>query len=180
MPVLANVSFLVYMHYKEYCKSSNTGKIVEKVITNSEVFIHGLPEDTGKLLARINEATCVLYLNDSAVEFEEWKQTLGPDANLQFILLDSCWAQAKKLNKTIPLEVPRVKLTPSSLSKFRSKTQKKTPGLCTAECAGLVLKLLGLEAHTALYTAFALKDKANLRQRNRRALVEALEQRGHY
>ncbi|CAG9313676.1 unnamed protein product [Blepharisma stoltei] len=180
---IPNIELKVFMHYKEYKKTSNTGCIIKKMLPNNTgLYIHGLDDDKNRLLEEMKDGvnSCVLYPGEKSISFDEWKNSLDMDLPIKAVLLDSTWAQGKKLNKVIPKMIPRVQLTAPKPSLIMSKRQSNNTNLCTLECAALFLQLLGHNVESAMKEAFMLKDKASLRQKNKCVLLSQLEQDDHY
>ena len=44
-PVITNTRVVVIMHYREYSKSSNTGRLIKYGLENSEIRLHGLKDN---------------------------------------------------------------------------------------------------------------------------------------
>lgn len=176
------IRFHLFMHYKEYKRTSNTGILLKKLFANSEMYIGGIAEDLEKLLSKLENAKniCVLYPGDKSVELSEWVKK-NEEGEKDFILLDSTWNVGRKLLKSLPSSFPRVRLLPVGPSLIKCKKQANPGFLSTLECAAYVMKELGdQEAFEAIMQAFVIKDKAALKQTNKHSLLKSLEENKHY
>lgn len=141
---------VVLMNQREQYRSSNTAKVIERVL-GAKIFIDGLDEDWAKfesLLREYENRTFLLFPSEDSVEFSN----LGSSSNNRFIsgrvlivVVDGTWRQARKLNQRIPLTVPRVRITPTTLSKFLCRRQTRVDRVCTAEALTLLLLDMGLD-----------------------------------
>jgi DTW domain-containing protein YfiP len=182
-PVLSsiNIHFSLFLHYKEYKRTSNTGILIKKLFPSSEVFISGLPGDNDRLRNSLSAQAnvCVLYPGDKSVDLADWtaKCTAG---RMNFVLVDSTWKQGKKLMRELS-QFPRVKISPPASSMIKCKKNVNKGYVSTLECAAYLLKELGDNgAYEEVMKAFVLKDKAALKQTHKHALLKQLEEQKHY
>ena len=86
-----NVNFQLFIHYKEYKRTSNTGILLKKLFPQSGVYISGIEEDRIKLLQRLENSknTCVLYPGEKSIALSDWLLTCQEGEEKNFILLDS-------------------------------------------------------------------------------------------
>lgn len=176
------VKFHLFVHYKEYKRTSNTGILIKKLLPNSGVYISGYEEDRQSLVSDIENKpnVCVLYPGDKSINLEAWLDTCT-ESEKHFILLDSTWNQGRKLLNSLPSNIPRVKLVSNSSSLIKCKKQTNKGYFSTLECAALILRQLGdLKAYEEVMKAFVLKDKAALKQTNKHSLLKNLEENEHY
>jgi DTW domain-containing protein YfiP len=176
------VKFHLFLHYKEFKRTSNTGILIKKLFPNSGVYISGYQEDKEKLYSEISDKpnVCVLYPGDKSINLEAWLETCI-EGEKQFILLDSTWNQGRKLLNSLPKNIPRVKLVSSASSLIKCKKQANKGYFSTLECAALILKAAGdMKSYEEVMKAFVLKDKAALKQTNKHSLLKNLEEKEHY
>lgn len=179
---LVPVRFHLYVHYKEYKRTSNTGVLIKKLLPNSGVYISCHDSDTSKLLSEISESQniCVLYPGETSLTLESWLDTCT-SSEKNFILLDSTWNQGRKLLRTLPKSLKRVKIVSDAQSLIKCKKQSNRGYFSTLECAALILKHMGdLAAYEDIMKTFVLKDKAALKQTNKFSLLKKLEESEHY
>ena len=135
----------VLMHQKEMYRSSNTVKAIERVM-GAEVFVDGLADDNerfNKLIAENRSNTIVLFPSEDASEWDTYKQASGNPERILIVVVDGTWRQARRLNYIIPAEIPRVKITPTTLSKFLCRRQATEDRVCTIEALSLLFQEIG-------------------------------------
>ena len=168
-PIKAHIALL--MHYKEWGRASNTGKLL-KIMSPSttSISIFGIQIDESNLLKKLNEKpSTVLYPSASsrpASEFQEW-YTLH-NGNVNICVLDSTWNQSKAMDRLIPENVPRININDmiAGPSLFLSRKQSLTEyKISTIEAVAMALVSLGEdpEALRPYYDALKLSvDSVNL------------------
>ena len=141
---------VVLMNQREQYRASNTAKVIERVVSGGQIFIDGLEDDWNQfqdLLKNYSGRTFVLFPSDSSVEYSEL--TSREDRSVEeeglIVVVDGTWRQARRLNKKIPQEIPRVKITPLTLSKFLCRRQTRVDRVCTAEALSLLFLDMGFE-----------------------------------
>ena len=123
----------------------------------------------------------MLYPGEKSIALSDWLLTCQEGEEKNFILLDSTWNQGRKLLNSLSSKYPRVKLITASSSLIKCKKQTNKGFLSTLECAAFILKELGdNSAFETVMEAFALKDKAALKQTNKHSLLRSLEENKHY
>ena len=173
-----SIRFLVWMHYKEKYRASNTGKLLLKLFPGSKYFIHALPEDSMEFSnivtqnASANDTiTVVLYPSSDAIDAKDLlkEQTTGPLASykpisqynhIDIVILDGTWKQARKLRRNCTsLNLLHVKISPTELSKFCCRRQSRIDHISTVEAAATFLSTLGLfdsNVIASMYTGLEL------------------------
>ena len=182
VPLSSPISFHLFIHYKEYKRTSNTGILLKKLLPSSGKYIAGIEEDTQRLISTLEgcKNVCVMYPGEKSMDLSEWVQA-HPDGEKHFILLDSTWNQGRKLLKSLPDTYDRVKIQPVAPSLIKCKKQTNKGFLSTLECAAYILKELGEESgYESLMKAFVLKDKAALKQTHKHWVLKTLEETKHY
>ena len=137
----------VHMHVKERFRSSNSGKILE-LIYDAPVFLDSDPDQMMQLaeLVKANSDNClVMFPTEDAHDYNDLKLKDNP---LVF-LIDGTWRQARRLNKNIPDDIPRVKIHPQTISRFLCRTQTQPDRVCTAEATSMLLEDLGYPEEAA-------------------------------
>ena len=146
---LDNFSFsvAVLMNTNEKYRSSNTAKVIEKVL-DAKLLISQVPADEetlDELLSKHAENCFVLFPSEDSQSFEDLPVFAEPPL---IILLDGTWRQARRLNQRIPASVPRVKVNPNTLSQFLCRRQTMPGRVCTVEALSLVLKDMHFETES--------------------------------
>jgi len=158
-----NVKIIVYMHFKEFFRASNTAKIIQITSRkNSELLIYGKREDEARLVELCREDpthTFILFPSVDSISvpqlFERHPDRKKDDSSnsantekLKIIVLDGTWGNAATImrhcSKIIPseLKIPCVRLDPKTLSIF-TRTQTQPDRICTLESIVLLLQELG-------------------------------------
>lgn len=177
----ARVRFVVWMHWKERKRASNTGKLLESLLPGSEVLMHGVPEDMARfqeLRAAAGGRVFVLFPSTDALPVDAaLAQAEAPSespahvtAPALAILIDGTWSQARRMRKTPELEgIGDVALAPTTRSEFHWRRQSVEGRISTLEAAALLLEDMGEPAAVPQALRFALA-----------ALCDALERQCHY
>eukprot|EP01114_Cavostelium_apophysatum_P015969 TRINITY_DN4464_c0_g1_i2.p2 TRINITY_DN4464_c0_g1~~TRINITY_DN4464_c0_g1_i2.p2 ORF type:complete len:218 (+),score=50.98 TRINITY_DN4464_c0_g1_i2:345-998(+) len=159
-----NVRFVIFMHYKEFYRASNTAKIMQIAAPNAtELLIYGKKDDDVRLVEiaqKDPQHTMILFPSTDALSIPDYlarfRKSDGRNEVLQsgerptvtVIVLDGTWGNTATImrhcNKTIPTElnIPKVKLNPDFLSAF-SRAQSQADRICTLEAMVLLLKEFG-------------------------------------
>ncbi|KAL0478511.1 hypothetical protein AKO1_008181 [Acrasis kona] len=113
----------VYMHTREFYRSSNTAKVMLSSIEGSDLFISGLAKHEQELEAEYWRKTesgeknvAILYPSEDALTFEEYfkkqSENKKPIEEFTLFVLDGTWGNARNLHRRVPSYVPRIKITP--------------------------------------------------------------------
>jgi DTW domain-containing protein YfiP len=154
---------VVLMHLKELYTASNTGKLARLCLPGAECLCRGLQEDELRLETLLGEyegRTVVLFPSQAAVPAEQHPLHEGP-ARL-IVVLDGTWRQAKRLQRGVPLSVPRIKVLPEIASTFQCRKyalandESNEQRVCTIEALALLLRPHFAGAATALLDSFAV------------------------
>eukprot|EP00927_Polykrikos_kofoidii_P056873 TRINITY_DN50962_c0_g1_i1.p1 TRINITY_DN50962_c0_g1~~TRINITY_DN50962_c0_g1_i1.p1 ORF type:complete len:349 (-),score=50.06 TRINITY_DN50962_c0_g1_i1:287-1333(-) len=191
------IRFVAWMHYRERQRSTNTGKLLEHVLPQSEVLTFDVEADERRfqdLIAIHKGRAFVLYPCDGAltpqqllveigelvsesnvagVDAASADQSTSPSACLNTsmlaVLVDGTWRQARRMQKYFDA-LPKVILEPRRLSQFHWRRQSREDRISTVEAAALLLEDLGEPvdgAPSVLYRAL-------------QALNGSLERQSHY
>eukprot|EP00741_Cyanophora_paradoxa_P024946 tig00000056_g24079.t1 len=158
-------SLHLYMHYREFRRMSNTGKLlVHSFPERVKMYISCIPEEERDLRRDLSDEAgnllpnaCILYPSDDSIPIADFianlrKQSgLPPDApapGLRLVLLDGTWDQARSLLRQNPVpELPRVNVdTCLQRSLFDPARRQPMEGrMCTVEAAALALEAAGVD-----------------------------------
>jgi len=167
-PSLEGHQVVVYMHYKEYKRASNTGNLATTLL-GAERFLFGIDKEDQNFSENLKDshfAPCVLFPSLDAVDLEEWKESLPSGQPIKLIIVDGTWTQAKRVAKHIPASIPRVKLTPTSISQYKSRKQSSSLRVSSLEALALALHtVVGASLQEYLSRAFVIKDRGMTAQK---------------
>jgi DTW domain-containing protein YfiP len=114
---------VVIVHPEEFARSSNTGALPQVCMLpqNITVLVRGVPEHDAEIASLCKEPyTFVLFPGQGARTFAEFVKSVTPQSQTEqsqtdpceitynIIIVDGTWTQAKKLERSIPLDVPRI------------------------------------------------------------------------
>eukprot|EP01039_Chlorochromonas_danica_P002881 gene2880-3146_t len=167
----------LYMHYKEWGRSSNTGKLMQvglldKLCTTT---IYGLEEEEQRLEeSLLCRPSIILYPRGDSLpisSLREWYEQHGGD--VQVVVIDSTWPQSHAMDRRLPSSIPRVRIDemvsgPSGfLNRKQSINQSK---VSTIESVSMALRALGAteEALQPFQQALHYGVDAVLRQAGRK------------
>jgi DTW domain-containing protein YfiP len=119
---------IIYMHYIEYARSSNTGALPQVCMSseNIKVLVKGIPSDDCEMEKICLEPnTFVFFPSEHAITFPELiemtsvhhnpAESLSSSESLHtqrfnIIIVDGTWSQAKKVERDLDIRLPRIKL----------------------------------------------------------------------
>jgi DTW domain-containing protein len=180
LPKLAlRTRICLVIHTNELKKSSNTGRLALRALTNSEMRVRGEPGatlDLSDLLAG-DYRTFLFYPSDDARELnrdlvEEESQPI------QLIVPDGSWRQAGKMLYRHPelKSVPRVKLGAEKAPKYYMRAQHRPDGMATLQAVAHALAVIECaEVEAALLKLYDAKIERTLMARGSRGLGTLLQ-----
>lgn len=138
------------MHFKEYGRASNTGKLflIGQPRTAS-LYIFGLPEDEARLAHDLAQGpSLVLYPSPEARPISEYRHLLtSSDKPMRLCVVDSTWMQSRTMINHIPDHIPRVRIDdlvtgPSQFLNRKQSTNKSK--VSTIEAVIMAMRGLGV------------------------------------
>jgi tRNA-uridine aminocarboxypropyltransferase len=167
MPTLAlKTRLCLVIHINELKKSSNTGRLALRALTNSEMRVRGEPGatlDFSDLLSG-GYRTFLFYPSKDAVELNE--ELLRRDSRpVQLIVPDGSWRQAAKMLYRHPelKNVPRVKLGAANAPKYYLRAQHRPEGMATLQAIAHALGVIeGAGVEAALLKLYDAKIERTL------------------
>ncbi len=167
-----NINYHIYMHFKEWGRASNTGKILPICIPDkASIEIYGIQQDFEKLsLILQSKPSLILYPTADARPISEYKNWLDEhNGDVHICVIDSTWIQSHAMEKSLPSNVPRVKIDEMIFgpSKFLNRKQSINKSkVSTIESVIMALRALGLseEELSPLEKSFEYSVDAMLRQ----------------
>lgn len=181
----------VFVHPEEFARSSNTGALPQVCMLpqNISVLVRGVPSHDDKIAALCEKPnTFVLFPGQDARTFAEFVISVEPQSQTEqsqtvpceiiynIIIVDGTWTQAKKLERLIPQNVPRICLAsleslPEEL-KRPMREHSDSSKVCTLAATIQLLSEMGCESSVmeslsellALKTAVICKGKQKRRE----------------
>eukprot|EP00597_Dinobryon_sp_UTEXLB2267_P006457 CAMPEP_0170059054 /NCGR_PEP_ID=MMETSP0019_2-20121128/1461_1 /TAXON_ID=98059 /ORGANISM="Dinobryon sp., Strain UTEXLB2267" /LENGTH=298 /DNA_ID=CAMNT_0010264179 /DNA_START=184 /DNA_END=1077 /DNA_ORIENTATION=- len=167
-------SVAIFMHYKEWGRSSNTGKIFQIGMHHkSTLGLYGVEESESHFIENLSKSpVLVLYPSSRAKPISEFKEWYQSTPNVTLCVLDSTWTQSAALDKAIPSHIPRVKVDDfvSAPSQFLNRKQSQNKSrVSTVEAVAIALSALGEppEAIEPFFKALQLSVDSVLTQNGR-------------
>ena len=142
----SRLRLLLIQHSSELLRQSNTGRLVEKMVSPSEIVSWGaentpFPDDR---LQRPGVNCLVLYPRSNSRVLEPGDLRGDDGAETCLVLLDATWAQAKSMSRRIPgLEkLPFVSLPQEETTAWKLRRSPSKGYCCTLEAAYRALSIV--------------------------------------
>ena len=169
------------IHTNELKKSSNTGRLALRALTNSEMRVRGEPGATLDLsdLVTDRHRTFLFYPARDARELNSELVEEDPRP-IQLIVPDGSWRQAAKMLYRQPelKDVPRVKLGRASAPKYYMRAQHRPEGMATLHAVAHALGVIeGAAVEAALLKLYDAKVERTLMAKGLRGLNGLLQKR---
>lgn len=134
------------MHVKEFKLTSNTAKICNHALTNSDIFIRG--DKSNKdfkdvYLPSLDHTQIYLFPTETSVPLTN-KLLQKIDKPIELVVPDATWSQAIKFHKREPIlkEMLQVHLVNQEPSIYNLRTQIHRNGVCTLEAVAYALDII--------------------------------------
>lgn len=126
---------VIVRHAAEVGKTSNTGRIASRALSNCTLVDHGLPGQPLDLRGAVGPDAWVLYPGG----------TRRPERVPTLVVLDGSWNHVRGMRRRIPpLEaLPSLSLPPPVVAPVRMRRGQQPDQLATMEAIGAALDLLG-------------------------------------
>lgn len=167
--ILSTVAVL--MHYKEWGRGSNTGKLISIGDSKHPIFLFGNRSDEDKLIELLrSKPSLVLYPTKDSRPIHEYRHLFDENkGDVVLCAIDSTWSQSSAMEKIIPDDIPRVHVDMhvSGPSLFLNRRQSANKSkVSTIEAIAFALSSLGEspQACETLLTALQHSVDAVLRQ----------------
>ena len=155
----AKARFLLLMHHNEGFKPTNTGRLIEDSIADTQRFKWSRTEPSEDLISALNDPDVDPYIVfpsggdyvERMVEFER-----KPGKKPVFVILDGTWRQARRMFRhsryldSLPVIQPEVQ----AVSKYKLRKASVEGQLCTAEVAAEMLRVAGDQKGYELLSAY--------------------------
>lgn len=145
---IGNINFSIYLHFKEWGRSSNTGKVLQIGQPKGKCYtaIYGQPDQEQILYQSLQSSpSFVLYPSSSSRPISDYAHLLSADQPLQLCVIDSTWPQSYAMEKAIPANIPRVHIDEwvTGPSQFLNRKQTSFGRVSTLEAVMMALTALG-------------------------------------
>ena len=155
------------IHKKELKRTTNTGRLAIKSLTNSELRIRGDEDrqalDLSDLLVP-SYRTFLFFPSDEAVDLDQALVKQSP-LPIQLIVPDGNWRQASKVNTRHPelKDIPRVKISTANTSTHHLRAEHSPEGMATLQAIAQALEIIeGTEAVAPLVRLYQAKLRNTL------------------
>jgi DTW domain-containing protein YfiP len=168
IPTIAVRSKLcLVIHHKELKRTTNTGMLAVRSLTNSEVRVRGENTMTRLDLSDLltaNYRTLLLFPSEDAIELnEDFVRTVS--APIQLIVPDGNWRQASKVHGRHPelQNITKVKISVQNAAKNHLRTEHFQEGMSTLEAIAWAMNMIeGPEVSEPLFKLYQAKLKQTL------------------
>ena len=156
-------------HAKELKRTTNTGRLALKALTNSEMRVRGEDREGLDLSDLLTPAyrTVLFYPSENAVELDQEFVSLS-SLPIQLIVPDGNWRQASKVHYRHHelQDIPRVKISTPNTESLHMREETTEAGMATLEAIAHALGIIeGSEVENELMKFYRLKLEATLRGR---------------
>jgi len=160
------------IHAKELKRTTNTGRLAIKALTNSEMRIRGEERETLDLSDLLSPSyrTLLFYPSDNAIELDQ-KLVSESALPIQLIVPDGNWRQASKVHyRHHELKhIPRVKISTPNTAELHMRTETTKAGMATLEAIAHALGIIeGDEVKEELMRFYKRKLEETLKGRGQR------------
>ncbi|MFT6400023.1 MAG: DTW domain-containing protein YfiP [Bradymonadia bacterium] len=168
-PIESPTKLAVVMHRREVKKSTNTGHLALKCLSDSELFVRGYPEAPADLSTLENPGMTTLLLfprEDAVILTPEFVASLRRPLTL--IVPDGTWAQARRMVKreAVMANAIAVLPPPGAKTEYQLRHEHVDGGLATAEAIARAFGALdGLGPQEHIERAFRLMVAGTLASR---------------
>lgn len=158
--MVADAQFCLLMHKKEQYKPTNTGRLIQHVFPDTQVYEwHRLemPNEFLTLLANLKLQPIIVF-----PEAEDYRDRMITGCQVDktrkplFILLDGTWRQARRMFRQSEYlsSLPVMSLTNIMESRYRLRKKIEPGQLCTAEVAAAMLDQIGDADSSSVLNAY--------------------------
>ncbi len=158
------------IHAKELKRTTNTGRLAVKILTNSEMRVRGEGRESLDLTDLLVQEyrTLLFYPSPDAIELTREFVDESP-LPIQLIVPDGNWRQASKVHYRHHelSDIPRVMISTPNLSEKHLRAESTESGMATLEAIACALGIIeGAEVKETLMKFFQLKLEATLSGRS--------------
>jgi DTW domain-containing protein YfiP len=145
--IATRTRLLLVLHQLEDRKTTNTGRLAARCLTNSAIVDRGQPGGTAAgvvpSIASHWEGTqpLLLFPDPEARPLEDWRSSMRP---LTLVVPDGTWRQAKKARRRIEglADLPCAFLPPGAQSSYHLRHDKRPDRVSTMEAVAIAMGIL--------------------------------------
>ena len=157
------------VHAKELKRTTNTGRLAIKALTNSEMRIRGEEFNALDLSDILTPAyrTLLFYPSDNAAELD-YKLVADSPLPIQLIVPDGNWRQASKVHYRHHelKDIQRVKISTPNTADMHMRTESTEAGMATLEAIAHALGIIeGKAVKDVLMNFYKMKVEGTLKGR---------------
>jgi DTW domain-containing protein YfiP len=154
------------IHAKELKRTTNTGRLAVKILTNSEMRVRGADRESLDLsdLLIPEFRTVLFYPSENALELNR-EFVEASSLPIQLIVPDGNWRQASKVHYRHHelKDIPRVMISSPNLNEQHMRAETTESGMATLEAIATALGIIeGDEVKESLMKFYQLKLEATL------------------
>jgi DTW domain-containing protein YfiP len=146
-----NLKLDVFMHYKEWGRASNTGKLLSiGMPSTARTIIYGDESQQNAFMSSMQLSNlAILYPGPTSISISEFARhhpSFLNDSDSVLCVLDATWSQSHAMNRALPTNIPRVRIDEMVVrpSLFLSRKQSATKTkVSTIEAVLYALHALG-------------------------------------
>jgi DTW domain-containing protein YfiP len=140
------LKIILLTHPREMARANNTGQLVKQVLEDNVRVVewHRKQPDTELLTAIEAEKVGLVFPSDETAQ-----EAILPLFTYEYlVIIDATWQEARKMFNQSPYlkALPKVSLVDAPKSIYPLRRNQIEGGLCTAECAALLLNHAGESA----------------------------------
>lgn len=164
-----NTRISLVIHAKELKRTTNTGRLALKALTNSEMHIRGESRETLDLSKILSPKyrTLLFFPSDNAIELDH-KLVSESSLPIQLIVPDGNWRQASKVHyRHHELnDIPRIKISTPNTAEQHMRAETTEAGMATLEAIAHALGIIeGVEVKEKLMQFYQRKLEETLKGR---------------
>ena len=162
---------VLIMHHREVSKTTATGPLALRALSNGELYVHGARDAALDLTSLHGQERRVMLLFPSEGAAPLTPELLAADRRpVTLVVPDGNWRQASRAAKRIPglAQAERVALVEGAPSRYRLRREPREGGLATFEAIARALGILeSAEVQARLEELFSLMVERTLDTRGR-------------
>jgi len=164
-PLTLATRVMVLTHARDECKPTNTSRLINLTLRESEVRTRGVPGSPLEAEGLLDPARTNLLLFPGPDSIALRREDYADQAPVTLIVPDGTWRQARKVRARVAglSEIPCVRLAPGPPSRYRLRSQIEESRISTFEAVARALgELEGPEVQTQLEAIFEVMVERTL------------------
>lgn len=154
----SRIEFCLFMHFKEWGRASNTGKLLNVGLGDERagIYIFGQEEQERALVEKLHaRPSLILYPNKNAKPITEYRHLFDqatPEEPLRLCVVDTTWSLSAAMDRNLPDDIPRVMIDKDLVtgpSRFLNRKQSiHKHKVSTIEAVAIALQAVLPNVHT--------------------------------